>query len=81
MNTPVIYKIIEEINTLDPSRRMTYGIAVCIQSVQSLASPPLSVIPGITSDKDRLRALVDRCNQLHLSPVHLEDILDDFLNE
>ncbi len=36
-------------------------------------------IHDITSDKDKILLLVELCNRLKLSPLHLRDVVDDFL--
>ncbi len=36
-------------------------------------------IYNITPNKEKLEVLVDKCNKLRLSPIHIQDICEDFL--
>ena len=38
-------------------------------------------VHDITSDKEKLSRLVEDCNKLELSSVHLYDVVEDFLAE
>ena len=38
-------------------------------------------IDDLSFDKQRVQDLVDLCNQLQLDPVHLFDVVDDFMFE
>ena len=38
-------------------------------------------VHDITSNKDSLARLVDDCNRLQLSTVHLHDVVEDFLSD
>ena len=39
----------------------------------------IQTIGDITTDRDRLSMLVDQCNLLELSPLHLNDVIEDYL--
>jgi len=41
----------------------------------------LEAIPDLSADKDRVQQLVKLCTELQLSPMHLGDVVDDFLGE
>lgn len=56
----------------------TYGIAV-YSLTPSGEEKLLSVRNGLTKDKGGLQNLVDLCNRLKLSPIHLDDVVEDFL--
>lgn len=36
-------------------------------------------IKDISTDKQRIEALIELCNSLELSPIHLDDVIEDFL--
>ena len=38
-------------------------------------------IPDITTNKSRLEKMIELCNRLDLSPIHMEDIVLDFIND
>ena len=56
---------------------LTYGIAyVAEESDEDL----LLEISNITTNKDVADKIVKACNTYQLSPVHLWDVVDDFVN-
>ena len=38
-------------------------------------------IPGLSHSRQAVEWLVERCNTLELAPIHLEDVVQDFLWE
>lgn len=58
-------------------KKTDYGIAAvteedgCVVVIQSFTA--------VTSDKLRIRKLVQLCNELELDIIHLEEVIDDFL--
>ena len=75
------YGICEEIYELQGERRISYGIAVYDDGVGKNTATVLYRISDITPDRDRLSELVDRCNLLKLSPIHLDEVVEDFLSD
>lgn len=75
----VTYGTIREIYELDNESRTAYGIAVysCTAS-DEIASVILSV-HDITPVKAQIDALVNLCNRNDLSPVHLAEVIEDYL--
>ena len=71
-----IYRVVEKTPTTGYDKR--YGIAVYSLS-PSGKKELLSVRSGLTKDKGGLQNLVDLCNRLKLSPIHLDDVVEDFL--
>jgi len=41
----------------------------------------LKAIPDLSTDKDRVQQLAALCTELQISPMHLRDVIDDFLSE
>ncbi len=37
------------------------------------------VVKDISTDKQKVEVLIDKCNKNNVSPIHLDDIIDDFL--
>ena len=75
-NNKTIYRVVEKMPTTGYDKR--YGIAVYSLS-PSGKEELLSVRNGLTEDKGGLQNLVDLCNRLKLSPIHLDDVVEDFL--
>ena len=75
-NNKTIYRVVEKTHHLEHDKR--YGIAVYSLS-PSGKEELLSVRNGLTEDKGGLQNLVDLCNRLKLSPIHLDDVVEDFL--
>ena len=69
------YILVEEQNE---ERLLVYGIAFVGEKLSKNA-PELYRVSNVTCDKKAMKALVQRCNSLHLSPIHLNEVIDDFL--
>ena len=59
----------------DVGVRVVYGIAV-VDSNRVTISAALDLSP----DKSKVADLVRKCNRLKLSPIHFQDVIEDFLN-
>ena len=79
--TEVTYGVTEEIYSLGGEHRTYYGIASYAVSEQDGTASIVLSVHDICADKQKLTELVEKCNRLKLSLVHLEDVLDDFLAE
>ena len=77
--TPITYEIIEEIRLIDAGLQKTYGIAAHSKAQSNGEAICLCFVKDITTDKDKLSQLVQRCNSYHLSLLHLDDVVEDFL--
>ena len=70
----IFYKIrLDQLKDEDIGRYISYGIDV-VENEAVLRS-----VKDITTDEARLSGLVDLCNKLQLSPVQLDDVIEDFL--
>ena len=74
----IYYGIVEEKRALKYGTRTSYGIGVYDAS-DAAGATVLQSIPDITSDRESLEELVDRCNKGNLSEIHLEEAVQDFL--
>ena len=77
----VVYGIREEIYELQDDRRVSYGIVVYDNTDGENTYTVLESIGDITSDKNKLIRLVEECNISELSPIHLKEIIEDFMLE
>ncbi len=75
----VIYGVIEEIYSLGTALRTSYGIAAYADSEEDGTATAVATIHDITTDEKALSELVSLCNRLELSTVHLNDVVEDFL--
>ncbi len=67
-----MYYLIKDTYTLEGEAHIGYGIG-CSDSKRS------STFEDLTTDQNRADTLIEQCNKLHLSPIHLEDVVEDFL--
>lgn len=77
----VTYAITEEKFTLGNESRISYGIVAYANAEQDSTATIVASVGNITSDKQRLIKMVDDCNRLELSTVHLPDVVEDFLSD
>ena len=57
--------------------RSAYGIALRIRGEGGWQT--LCTVEDLSSDKEAAAQLAERCRRLQLSPVHLMDVVEDFL--
>lgn len=57
--------------------RTCYGIAA-VQVYDGIVTV-LDSVTDVTVNRQSLEILVDLCNELSLEPVHLNDVIEDFL--
>ena len=79
--TEVTYGVTEESYSLGGERRVSYGIACYIAVEHDGTANIYLSVHDVCADKQKLTAFVEKCNQLKLSLIHFEDVLDDFLSE
>ena len=77
----VTYAVTEEKYTFGNKSRISYGIVAYTNSEQDCTATIIASVHDVTSDKQRLISLVDDCNRLELSPMHLHDVVEDFLSD
>lgn len=58
--------------SVDGQEHIGYGIG-CHQENTNI------IIEDITLERNAMTELIDRCNALHLSTIHLYDVIEDFL--
>ena len=67
-----MYKLISKKYCIENTSYIDYGIATSDGSVR---------IEDISTEKGEIEELVGRCNGFNVSPIHLKDIVIDFLNK
>ena len=77
MASEIKYDIVEEIYHFDEKRRTSYGIAAYDTDVSTV----LASVHDISSDMCEIGALAHKCNELELSIEHLDNVVDDILND
>ena len=75
--TNIKYALVEEKYIYEDTARVSYGIAAYANTEHGCGDIVLSV-HDITSDRTRLSELVESCNRLKLSTLHLNDVIEDF---
>lgn len=65
------YNIISQLKCIDGECHTVYGI----EATGEIATE----IHDITTDRDKLLKLIDKCNEQALSAIHILDICEDFL--
>lgn len=71
----ITYILCRETYKSKRSERIAYGIAAYAEDEQTC----IARLRDITSDKTALAELASLCNRLQLSPIHLHDVVEDFL--
>ena len=77
--TNVTYEILEEPCFSEGMAYTSYGIAAYARSDLGEAPALIALVKDITPDGKALLELVKKCNLLKLSPLHLKDVVEDFL--
>ena len=77
----ILYGIIQEMYVLGTENRISYGIAAYADPETSGTASVITAVRDICDNKDKIDALVLPCNTHRLSPIHLQDIIEDFLGE
>ena len=75
----ITYAVAEERYTFDNETRTSYGIVAYSNADQDGSKTIVASVRDVTSDKTSLTKLVNDCNRLELSTVHLSDVVEDFL--
>ena len=75
----ITYAISKENYAFGNETRTSYGIVAYSNANQDGSKTIVASVRDITSDKTSLTKLVNDCNRLELSTVHLNDVVEDFL--
>lgn len=75
----VTYGMTEERYFLGADSRVSYGIVAYADAEEDGTATIVASVHDITADKQALSELVELCNRLGLSLMHLNDVVEDFL--
>lgn len=75
----ITYVVVEKTDSSQSNTRTSYGIAAYTNGTVNDEFAVIAAIHDITTDRNALTTLVTQCNRLKLSPIHLRDIVEDFL--
>lgn len=75
----ITYAVAEERYTLGDEARISYGIVAYSNADKDGSKTIVASVRDVTSDKVGLTKLVNDCNHLGLSTMHLGDVVEDFL--
>ena len=75
----ITYVVSEEKYAFSNEVRTSYGIVVYYNSDKDGGKRIVASVRDVSSDKAALTQLVNDCNRLKLSIVHLDDVIEDFL--
>lgn len=73
------YIVVQNIYEFCNFSQISFGIAYVVQDENSIVV--LQSISDIVSDRKHIEKLVDLCNKCKLDPVHMADVVEDFLIE
>lgn len=79
--TQVAYEMIGEVHTHGEHAYLSYGIAAYVDAETNEAKQVIAHVSDVSPNRSTLEPLVQMCNMLRLSPIHLVDVVEDFLNK
>lgn len=79
--TELHYGIVGEEYFSNGNTRISYGIAAYVGNEPDDIATVIATVNDISSDKQKLAELVGNCNEMGLSILHLNDVIEDFLVE
>ena len=77
----VVYEVVGEPQPLGDSNCISYGIAAYIDAATNNTKNVIAYVRDVTPNKTEIEDLVQKCNAFGLSPIHLVDVIEDFLNK
>lgn len=79
--TTITYGVSEEKYLLGDTTRISYGIVAYANSTTDGIVSIVASARDISNNKTRIEQLADLFNRMELSPIHLDDVIADFLAE
>ncbi len=76
----ITYGISEEIYELGGELRRSYGIVGYADADEENSRAVIVSARDISCEREAVEMLAALCNRLGVSPLHLADVVDDFLN-
>ena len=75
----VTYGLTEERYFHGEDSRVSYGIVAYADAEEDGTATIVASVHDVTADRQALSKLVETCNRLGLSLLHLNDVVEDFL--
>ena len=79
--TTTTYGVSVEKYSLGDTTRVSYGIVAYAGSKNDGIASIVASVRDISNNKTRMEQLADLFNRMELSPIHLNDVIADFLAE
>ena len=79
--TKITYGLTETIYRSGSETRTAYGIAVYDDARRDGTSTVVECLNDVGSDRRKVAELVQTCNRLGLSEVHLREVVEDLLTD
>ena len=77
----VVYEVVGEPQPPGDSNYISYGIAAYVDAATCNTKNVIAYVRDVTTIKPEIENLVQKCNAFGLSPIHLVDVIEDFLNK
>ena len=77
----VVYEVVGEPHPSGDSNYISYGIAAYIDAATNNTKNVIAYVRDVTPNKTEIEDLAQKCNVFGLSPIHLVDVIEDFLNK
>ena len=77
--TAITYGIREEVYCLGEERRCAFGIVAYSDAEKDGTATVIASVGDVSEDREALAELVKTCNEGRLDPIHLYDVVDDFI--
>ena len=75
----ITYGVREEIYCLGDARRVAFGIAVYANAEIDGVATVVRSVGDVSGNKNEILELVRLCNECELDPMHLMDVVEDFI--
>ena len=75
----ITYGVREEIYRLGDAGRVAFGIAVYANAEENGTATVVRSVGDVSGNKDEIEELVRLCNECELDPIHLMDVVEDFI--
>ncbi len=77
----ITYGIVKETYEYGNTYQTVYGVAIYTDNETEQTPIVIKSFSNLTSNYERLHKLVCLCNSLQLSLYHIDDVIEDFIND
>lgn len=70
-----LYTVFKSKHTIDDITYTSFGIVITSTQDNSV----IERIADISTSKEKIKKLVNLCNELSLEPIHIYDVIEDFI--